>query len=483
MTTASSDLIRLYAESDALSLAELVRRRQVSASELTEAAISIIGALNPRLNAVVIKTFEIARAMATTAPSEGPFAGVPFLLKDIGSMWAGTRMTAGMAYRKDVVCGYDSELVRRIKAAGFVLLGRTNVPENGWCIATESRLHGPAINPWNPAVTPGGSSGGAAVAVASRMVPMAEGTDGGGSIRVPASCCGLVGLKPSRGRITYGPDIVDIWFGSVYFFALTRTVRDTAAYLDATAGNLTGDPYILGAPEKPWLGSLHDPMKPLRIGFTLTTPWGPAFAPEVEKAVLQTAKCLESLGHIVEPHDFRSDLESAWIDYNRVNSVQTVLDFEELAPIVGRPVAETDLVPFIWSQLQRGRSLSATEHAASINAIRKANQQIQTELVPYDVFLTPTLTQPPRPVGYWDMNEPDVDVYNAKWTDAAFMFAFNISGLPAMSVPATWTDQNVPIGVQLVGRYGDEGTILRVAAQLEEAQPWRDRRPAITAPA
>jgi amidase len=483
MATISSDLTRLYAESDALSLAALVQRGEVSALELTEVAISIIEALNPRLNAVVIKTFDLARTTAAAAPSEGRFAGVPFLLKDIGSMWAGTRMTAGMAYRKDLVCGYDSELARRIKAAGFVLLGRTNVPENGWCIATESRLHGPAINPWNPAVTPGGSSGGAAVAVASRMVPLAEGTDGGGSIRVPASCCGLVGLKPSRGRITYGPEVVDIWFGSVYFFALTRTVRDTAAYLDATAGNLTGDPYILGAPEQPWLASLHDPMKPLRIGFTLTTPWGPAFAPEVEEAVLRTARCLATLGHIVEQHDFRSDLGSAWIHYNRVNSVQTVLDFEELAPIVGRPVTESDLAPFNWSQLQRGRSLSATEHAASINAIRRANQQIQLELAPYDVFLTPTLTQPPRPIGYWDMNEPDFDVYNAKWTDAAFMFAFNISGLPAMSVPAAWTDQNVPIGVQLVGRYGDEATILRIAAQLEEAQPWRDRRPAIAPPA
>jgi amidase len=187
MKTIDKDFIRLYVESDALRLAELVRTGEVSPTELTELAISLIEQLNPKLNAVVIKTFELAREMAASAPTDGIFAGVPFLLKDIGSMWAGTRMTAGMAYRKDVVCNYDSEMVRRIKAAGFVLLGRTNVPENGWCIATESKLHGPAINPWNEAVTPGGSSGGAAVAVASRMVPLAEGTDGGGSIRPPAA--------------------------------------------------------------------------------------------------------------------------------------------------------------------------------------------------------------------------------------------------------------------------------------------------------
>ncbi len=480
MTTTTPDLLRLYAESDALRLAELVKTRQVSSSELVEAAISTIDSLNPKLNAVVIETFDLARQMATQA-SGGPFAGVPFLLKDIGSMWEGTRLTAGLAYRKDFVCGFDSEMVRRIKAAGFILLGRTNVPENGWCIATEPRLYGPTLNPWNTAVTPGGSSGGSAAAVASRMVPIAEGTDGGGSIRVPASCCGLVGLKPSRGRITYGPADVEIWFGSVFFFALTRTVRDTAAYLDATAGTLPGDPYTPPLPAKSWLDGIGDRPRRLRIGFTLTTPWGPEFAPEVARAVKETAVLLESLGHNVEEYDLTTDLGSAWLDYNRMNSVQTVLEFDELAKTTGRQVEELDLVPLNWSMLERGRSLSASEYAASVSAIRKANQRIQMELHPYDVFLTPTLTQLPRPVGYWDMNEADFDRYNAKWTDAAFMFAFNLSGLPAMSVPATWTEEQIPVGVQFVGRYGDEATILGLAAQVEEARPWLTRRPGVCA--
>ncbi len=260
---------------------------------------------------------------------------------------------------------------------------------------------------------------------------------------------------------------------------LTRTVRDSAAFLDATAGNLPGDPYTPPCPTGTWRNCIRTPPAKLRIGFTLAANWGPGFAPEVTEAVQQTAKLLESLGHSVERHDLTTDLESAWRSYNQVNAVQTVLDFDNLAGVIGRPIAEDDLMPFNWSQLQRGRALSATEHACSVNAIRKANQQIQTELQLFDVFLTPTLTQPPRPLGYWDMNEPDFDAYNAKWTDAAFMFAFNISGLPGMSIPAAWTAEDVPIGVQLVGRYGDEATILRLAAQVETARPWLIRRPAI----
>jgi amidase len=483
MLTITPDLVDVYVHSDALRLAELVRSKAATSAELTEVAIHLIERLDPKLNAVVIRAFDEARVRAAQPPGDGPFAGVPYLLKNIGSECKGLRMTAGLEYRKDYVSAADSEMVRRIKASGLNILGRTNVPENGWCIATEPRNHGPTLNPWNPAFTPGGSSGGAAAAVASRMVPMAEGTDGGGSIRVPASCCGLVGLKPSRGRITYGPDAVDIWFGSVYFFTLSRTVRDTAAFLDATAGNLPGDPYTPPKPSQSWLSALSDRPKRLRVGFTLTSQWGPAFAPEVLEAVKSTATLLEQLGHQVEEHPFSTDLEAPWFEYNKMNAVQTALDFDELADAIGRPVRRTDLCAFNYALIERGRSLSATEHAAAIHAIRKANQQIQRELQPFDLFLTPTLTQPPRPVGYWDMNEPDVDIYNAKWSDAAFMFAFNISGLPALSLPAAWTSADVPIGVQFVGRYGDETTILRAAAEVEAARPWIQRRPAICAAA
>ena len=481
MTTITADLVALYADSDALRLAELVRRREVAASELTEVAIGLIERLDPKLNAVVIRAFDRARARAAKPPGDGPFAGVPYLLKNIGSACEGLPLDAGLEYRKDYVCASDSEMVRRIKASGLDILGRTNVPENGWCIATEPRYHGTTLNPWNVSVTPGGSSGGAAAAVSSRMVALAEASDGAGSIRAPASCCGLVGLKPSRGRITYGPDDVDVWFGSVSTFAVTRTVRDAAAFLDATAGNLPGDPYTLPPPPTTWLASLEAAPRPLKIGVALTPPWGPAFAPEVTEAVKSTVSLLEELGHVVTEHPIACDLEKAWRDYNHMNSAQVLLEFEDLAKIIGRPVRQSDLIAFNWAWLERARSLSARDYAASVAGIRKANQQIQIELAPYDVFLTPTLTQLPRPVGYWDMNEPDFDRYIGKWTDAAFLFAFNLSGLPAMSVPATWTENDVPIGVQLVGRYGDEATILRLAAQIEQARPWIARRPGICA--
>ena len=284
----TSDLVQLYARSDALDRARLVRDRQVTAAELVDTAIGVIEELDPRVNAVVVRDFERARAAAAQPAGEGAFAGVPYLLKDIASDCAGLPLTAGLACRRTYVCPTDSELVRRLKAAGLVILGRTNVPENGWCISTEASCHGPTLNPWDPAVTPGGSSGGAAAAVAARMVPMAEGTDGGGSIRVPASCCGLVGLKPSRGRITTGPEVVDLWSGCVAYFALTRTVRDTAALLDATAGSLPGDPYTPPTPEGGWLAGLAERPARLRIGVVRTTPWGPPFAPAVREAANST---------------------------------------------------------------------------------------------------------------------------------------------------------------------------------------------------
>ena len=235
MPTATADLVSLFVESDALRLAELVRQKEVTPAELTETAIRLIENLDPKLNAVVIRDFDRARARAAESPPDGPFGGVPYLLKNIGSGCEGLPLTNSLPFRKDYVSPSDSEMVRRIKASGLNILGRTNVPEQGWCIATEPRMYGPTLNPWNTAVTAGGSSGGAVSAVASRMIPMAEASDGGGSIRAPASCCGVVGLKPSRGRITYGPDDVDVWFGSVSTFAVTRSVRDTAALLDATA--------------------------------------------------------------------------------------------------------------------------------------------------------------------------------------------------------------------------------------------------------
>jgi amidase len=480
MATVTNDLIRLYAESDALSIGELVRSKQVKASEVIETAIHLVEQLNPDLNAVVIKTFDLARSMNST-PGEGPFAGVPYLLKNLGTMWKDTPLTFGTSYLKDFVCTDNSEIVRKMQASGLVPVGRSNTPEYGWCITTEPRLYGPTVNPWNPAITPGGSSGGSAAAVAARLVPIADASDGGGSIRVPASCCGVVGLKPSRGRLSYGPHDADLWFGCIYFLCNSRTVRDTAAYLDVVAGNLPGDPYYAPRPATSWLLGLSERPRPLKIGYMLSAPWGETFAPEVKAAMENAFKLFASLGHTVEEYDMKTDLEAAWWRYNDIIAVETSTEFSQHAKFVGRPAEETDLQPFNWSMLQYAKTLSATQYSASIAAVRKAGQSISTELSTYDVFVTPTLTQLPRPVGYWSMEDGNRERYLARWSDAAFMFAHNISGLPAMSVPLGMASDNRPIGIQLVGRRGDEATLLRLAAEAEEADPWIQRRPQICA--
>jgi amidase len=480
MGEVTEDLAGLYANNDALALADLVRRKEVTAVELVETAIDLIERLDGKLNAVVIRTFDIAREAARN-PGNGPFAGVPFLLKNIGSLWKGTPLTAGLGYLKDFVCPVDSEMSRRLRASGLALLGRTNTPEHGWSITTESRLYGPTVNPWNPSITAGGSSGGSAAAVAARIVPIAEASDGGGSIRVPASCCGVVGLKPSRGRITYGPDDADIWFGCISTFCHSRTVRDSAAFLDVVAGAMTGDLYNPPSPERSWLSQLGDRPKKLRVGYTLTAPWGSPYSPEVKAAVEGAVALFQALGHETEEHAVETDLHAAWWAYNDVVAVESAGEFDRLAAIVGRAVREDDLSPFNWSMIRYAATLTATQYSASIAAIRKATRAIAVELHPYDVFVTPTLTQPPRAPGYWSMEDGDRERYLSRWSDAAFMFTFNIAGLPAMSVPAAMGHGNAPIGIQLVGRYGDEATILGLAREMEEAAPWIDRRPPICA--
>lgn len=475
----TSDLKQLYTESDALDLAALVRAKKVSPQELVETAIAVIEELDPKLNAVVIRTFDIARKSAVNPPS-GPFSGVPFLLKNIASMWQGAPLTNGFSFMRDYVCDEDSELSRRIKAAGFLLLGRTNTPEGGWCIGTEPKMYGATKNPWNDSVTPGGSSGGAGAAVAARMVPMAEGSDGGGSIRVPSSCNGLVGLKPSRGRVTLGPQVADAFHGSAITFALSRTVRDTAAYLDAVAGAVPGDPYNPPRPAASWLSQIAGGPGRLRIGYTLKPAWGEPFAPEVKETLLATLRLLESFGHIVEEHDLGVDLKPVWDDYNVVVAAELATEYAQFPALVGRPVGLEEYSPINRAIIERGRAMPAMDLSKAIAALRLATTRIAADLTPYDVFLTPTLTQLPRPLGYWSMDETDLPAYLDRWADAGYMFAFNVTGLPAMSVPVGMAASNSPIGMQLVGRYGDETTLLRLAQQMENELQWQKRRPAIS---
>ena len=476
----TDDLRRLYASSDGIGLAELVHRRETTPGEIAEVAIDTIERVDPRINAVIHKGYDVARTAAAAMQRDVPFAGVPFLIKELATMWAGMPLTNSCAWMKDVKAPADSEFVRRIKAAGFVLIGKSNAPENGWAITTEPRLYGTTRNPWRDDVTPGGSSGGSAAAVAARLVPMAEGSDGAGSIRVPASCCGLVGLKPSRGRVTLSP-FGDYWYGGAFFFCLSRSVRDSAAFLDAVAGHLPGEPYTPPRPVGTWSDLAKAPPERLRIGFTAKPPDGSPIHPEVATAVRNVAALLEALGHSVEPHELTFDANEAWRTYTRMTAVQTAQTFDALAPLVGRPVTQGDVEPVTWAIIERGRSISGVQHVADVEALRVWSRNLATDLQPYDVLVTPTLTQPPRPLGYWDMSETDIDRYNAKWTDAAFMAPFNWSGLPAISLPMHVTTDGLPVGVQFVGRYGDEATLLSLAAVLEQERRWQDRQPPISA--
>jgi amidase len=480
MAQVTEDLVAVYTQSDGTALADLVRRKEVTPAELVETAVTIIERLNPRLNAVIHRLYDMGRAAAATAEPSGPFAGVPYLLKELGSTWQGAPVTNSSFFLKDLIAPADSEVVRRLKAAGFLLVGKSNAPENGWSISTEPKLYGATKNPWREEITAGGSSGGSAAAVASRMVPIAESSDAAGSIRVPASCCGVLGLKPSRGRVTMSP-LADVWHGGANFLCNSRTVRDTAAYLDAVGGNLPGDPYTPPIPSESWAALAGKAPGPLRVGFTMTPPTGSAIDPEVVAAVRNTLATLERLGHQVEEHDLAFDFGQAWDVYTHMSCVQTAAFFDYFETLVGRPVTAADVEPVTWAIVERGRATSGVRHITDVETVRQLGRSVAAELHPYDVFITPTLTQKPRPLGYYDMSIPDLDRYNALWADAVFTFPFNMSGQPAMSVPVHWSADNIPIGVQLVGRYGDEATLLSLATVLEAEMPWKDRRPPVSA--
>ncbi|MDR0218692.1 MAG: amidase [Enterobacteriaceae bacterium] len=482
----TKSLINTYMESDALDLARLVRLGEVSPVEWVEAAITCIEHFNPEINAVIHKLYDMGREAAAapvfadpaSANRNAPFAGVPFLLKEIASLWKGTPLTNCSRYLKDRIAPDDSEVTRRIKRSGLILVGKSNAPENGWSISTEPKLYGVTKNPWKEGITAGGSSGGSASAVAVHMVPIGEASDGAGSIRIPASCCGVVGMKPSRGRVTLAP-FADYWHGGAYFLCVTRTVRDTAAYLDAVSGALPGEPYTPPTPDLPWLElAAREPGK-LRIGYTVSPPNGTPIDAQVKQSVLSVVHALEKLGHIVEEYDIAFDTDTVWKAYTNMTCVQTAATFNALSAVVGRPVTPDDVEPVTWAIIERGRSISGVTHSNDIDQIRLFGRDLATHLSPYDIFITPMLTQLPRPMGYYDMSDTDIDHYNAKWTDSIFAYPFNITGQPTISLPLGWSDNNIPIGIQLIGRYGDEATVLQVSAQLEQAMPWKGRCPPV----
>ncbi len=467
---------------DAIAQAELVRRGEIRPMELMEAAIARAERVNPALNAIVTPLYDRARAAARGELPDGPFRGVPFLLKDLVASYAGVRMTSGSAFLRDYVPDHDSELVSRFRRAGLVVFGKTNTPEFGILPTTEPQLFGPCRNPWNVRHSTGGSSGGSAAMVAAGVVPMAHANDGGGSIRIPASCCGVFGMKPTRARNPLGPDIGDIMGGLVAEHGVTRSVRDSAALLDAVSGPGVGDPYFAPPRNRPFLDEVGADPGRLRIAFTTVAPSGAKIHPECLAAVHDAAKLCQNLGHSVEeaaPQIPGERMVDAFLTVWRAGTANAV---ESMALLTGRqPTAEL-FEPLTWALYELGRQVSAPSYLLAQTVLQAISRQIAGFMLRYDVWLTPTLADPPLPLGSFD---PAPGNPLAGFERAVQFVPFtplaNLSGQPAMSVPLYWSADGLPIGAHFIGRFGDEATLFRLAGQLEAARPWQKRKPPIFA--
>ncbi len=473
---------------DATAQAELVRTRRASSWELVEAAIARLERVNPTLNAVVIPLLEQARRNASSAAlPDGPFRGVPFLLKDIACHAAGEPYHLGMRFLRRL--GWterdDTYLAARFRAAGFVWLGRTNVPELGTQPTTEPLAYGPTKNPWDPARSPGGSSGGAAAAVAAGIVPVAHANDGGGSIRIPASACGLVGLKPSRGRTSLGPDAGEQWGGFVAEHVVSRSVRDTAAILDAVAGPMPGDPYFAPPPARPFAAEVGASPGRLRIGLMTTAPAGAAAVdPECVAAARRAAALLQDLGHAVEEsHPAALDEAEAAARFITVFASWTARDLAHCTDKTGQTIGPDDVEPMNRAVAAQGRAISAETYIRALDWLHAHTRRVAAWWTSgFDLLLTPTLAEPPPLLGQFTATADDpLRGFDRAVPFVTFTSPFNVTGQPAISLPLHWSADGLPIGVQLVAAYGREDVLLRVAAQLEAAQPWADRRPRIHA--
>ena len=467
-----------YRKYDAIGLAALVVKRQVSAKEVLETAIARAEQVNPSINAVIHKQYDQARRAVTHGLPQGPLSGVPFLIKDLGFFEPGEPATFGSSLFKDYVADHESAYVTRCKKAGLVFMGRSSTPEFGLNPNTEPRIYGSCHNPWNVAYSAGGSSGGAA-AVAAGILPMAHATDGGGSIRIPAAQCGLFGLKPSRGRISMAPDAGEGWGGLSAGHVVSRSVRDSAVMLDCTAGLEPGDPYAAPAPEHPFAQSIERPPRKLRIALMLKDHRGAKVHPEFLKSVEGAAKLCQSLGHIVEEADPKLDMVTLRPMNARIAAANTAQACNLRWKALGRTPTPDDVETGTWAVYQRGLKVSGVEYIEAIAAAHAIGRKMAAFLTSYDVILSTTLAGPPPKLGYFDQNG-DIQTFTERVTEYLSVTPLhNAAGTPAMSVPLHWSSDDLPIGVHFSGRYGEEATLLALAAQLETAQPWFDRVPAL----
>jgi|HubBroStandDraft_6_1064221.scaffolds.fasta_scaffold36270_2 amidase len=471
-----------YGNYDALGLAGLIATREISAREVVDEAISRAEALNPALNAIVFKAFNQAREAAQSDLPQGPFTGVPILLKDMRAGAKGMPIRNGSRMNPALLAANDSTLVARYREAGLIPLGKTNVPEFGIVPTTESKLYGPAHNPWNPQHSTGGSSGGSAAAVAARIVPIAHATDGGGSIRIPASCCGLVGLKVSRGRITQGPDTSDATSGLSVDHVVTRSVRDCAAALDISCAPDPGDPYFALPPYGTYLEGIAQAPQRLQIAVSFKGPNGTPHHPDVTRALEKTAKLVEDLGHRVEevlPPLDHNEMTPAFLTLWAGNTAVAV---ESIARITGTKPSLDVLEGLTYGLYVVGLKITAVEHMTAQQTMNRAARTMAQFHSQYDVWLTATLGTPPNKLGMIDIDEQyALRAMTPLMNYVPYTAWQNATGQPAINLPLHWSADELPVGVQFVGNAGDEMTLLKLAAEIEIASPWSDHCPDLDA--
>jgi len=490
---------KYYDKYDAMGLAELVKKKKVKASELLEEAVSRIENHNTAVNAVICKMYDSAKKLAEKPMPAAPFAGVPFLVKDILHMVAGVPSTEGTRALKNYIPEEENEIVKRYRNAGLLIMGKTNVPEFGLMGYTESILYGPCRNPWDTGRTPGGSSGGSAAAVASGMVPMASGTDGGGSIRIPASYCGLFGMKPTRGRTPLGPFIGESWQGATVAGVISRSVRDTAAMLDILSVPDPGAPYIIPSPVLPYLKEIQKKPGRLRIGFSTRTILNSKVHPECIKAVEETAALCEKLGHTVIRDEPELDGKAIAFSYLMMYMGEVAADIDMIEELTGEKTKMSNYELITWFLRMMGKTYSAGEFVREMRVWNTIARSFSRFFETYDLYLTPVTADPPLKIGELQPKTSERIMAGIasrlglgklmkasgminKLSEATFeKFPFtqivNLAGLPAMTVPLHWTADRLPCGVQFIGRFGDEATLFRLAAQLEKSKPWFDKRP------
>ena len=489
---------REYGEFDALGLAELVRQGRVSPAELLDEALARTAAVNPKINAIIHLMEGRARAAIAAGLPEGPFRGVPFLVKDLMTAVEGEPMSRGSRLFRDYVPAEDEELTRRYRRAGLVIFGKTNTPELGFTNVTEPELFGPTRNPWNLERTPSGSSGGSAAAVAARIVPAANANDGGGSIRTPASNCGLVGLKPSRGRNPTGPKAPEEWFGIIGEHVVTRSVRDSAALLDATSGDYPQQLMKLPASERPFLDETTREPGRLRIAFGFDPGLAKALHPENRAALEATTARLAGLGHDLIEVKLPLPIESFIANYAALVSADAAADLRGARSLVGRKATRGDVEPATWMLARLGEALSAADLTEALWSMQAFSRRWLQWSSGFDVLLTPTVGVPPMPIGAYRLTglrrlalrilsalparallsqRPKIlEAFAAVYEAAPYTMVANVTGQPSMSLPLHWTADGLPMGMLFTARIGDEAALFRLAAQLEREMPWKDRR-------